>query len=149
MAAGRAAELHYEVATYDDFDGTSLTEITKAQDITVNDSRGEIVENDRTSIVNGTSLGQRTVDVSFNYHYTPGTDAVYTALRSAYTGDTTINVAVTDGVLATAGTRVLWFEARVASCPLMGAAPLEGAMSLPIKLVLANAANIEDATVSA
>lgn len=146
MAAGRLAELYYESAAYAAYDGSGLTKITKAQDITEDDSMAEIVESDRAAILNGTSVGQRTYSFSFNYHYDTATDAVWTALRGAYTGDTTLNFAVCDGPKATSGTHIVWIEGRIAS---MGRSyPLEGSMVVPIKVVLANGANIEDKTVS-
>lgn len=148
MGNSRKAELHYEVGqAYTTFDGTSLTQITKAQDITPEDSRSEFPEMDRATIANGVAGGQRTFTLTFTYRYGTGTDAVWTALRAAFTADTTINVAYCDGPLATIGTRVIWFEASVASMPR--GFPVEGTVSLPIKLVLAVGANLSHATVSA
>jgi hypothetical protein len=99
MAAktGRRAKLYYRVGgstVTDDW-----TELTRVRNLTLNDEKGTVEVDDRSTSVVGFLIDKRTVGVEFDLTY-DATDAGHIALNDAYVNEAALGIAVMDGAFA-------------------------------------------------
>jgi hypothetical protein len=139
--SGKECKLFYNTTLASTFTVAGAVQVPEAIDVSLSMTKNMGTVASRASEFAATVPGLQVIELTFGYQYRsdPG-DAVFTALRQAFTGNTLLHWAVMDNILATPGPRGSQgqtFVGIITEFPIEQ--PLEDSQKIDVKVAVARA----------